>query len=180
MANPPLKTKANYHRLASVMTGGKDLAILRRFDELSILSLLSLQAEILHLESQYNRQCERDGVSNDASEAEYSTYFRALHKSREANGEQIRLLDEIQLKVSAYSWSTMFPFRLLSKINNVGLLTEQTFTRQSATPRYNKLMYVFAHLGSTADPTRNSPPTLKGRSSRKVRARDVEGLAQRC
>jgi len=103
MANPPLRTKSNYHRLASLMTNGRDLAIFRRFDDLNISSLLSLQAEIMHLESEYNRRCDQDSGSSDAAEAEYSTYFRSLHRSRDTNGEQIQLLDTLQTKLSSYS-----------------------------------------------------------------------------
>ncbi|KAK4144941.1 uncharacterized protein C8A04DRAFT_11026 [Dichotomopilus funicola] len=62
MANPiPLKSQANYHRLSSLMRNGPDLAIFRRFGELNLMSLLSLQAEILQLESDYLSQLSRIG-----------------------------------------------------------------------------------------------------------------------
>ncbi|KAM6513640.1 hypothetical protein FALCPG4_016022 [Fusarium falciforme] len=102
MTSLAFKRGNNYHRLAGLMEKGKDLAIFRRFDELNIMNLLSMQAEILHLESQYNRQCDQDSRSNDHSEAEYSTYFRSLHQSRDSGGEQAGLLDALQTKLSAY------------------------------------------------------------------------------
>jgi len=42
-----------YPRLADLMGKEKDIAIFRRFDDLNILSLLSLQAEIVQLEKEF-------------------------------------------------------------------------------------------------------------------------------
>ncbi|KAH7121756.1 hypothetical protein B0J13DRAFT_628896 [Dactylonectria estremocensis] len=102
MTSPAYKKGRNYHRLVGLIGKGKDLAIFRRFDELNMMTLLSTQAEILHLESQYNRQCDQDSRSSNQSEAEYSTYFRSLHQSRDSGGEQARLLDALQIKLGVY------------------------------------------------------------------------------
>ena len=85
------------------MTNGPDLAIFRRFGELNMTALFSLQAEILQLESDYRRQCDLDSKSGHTSEAEYATYFHSLHRSKSVNGDQIRLLDALQVKLAAYS-----------------------------------------------------------------------------
>ncbi|KAH7121593.1 hypothetical protein EDB81DRAFT_861508 [Dactylonectria macrodidyma] len=102
MTRAAFQKGGNYHRLVGLMGQGKDLAIFRRFDHLNMMTLLSMQAEILHLESQYNRQCDQDSRSRNESEAEYSTYFRSLHQSRESDGEQVRLLDALQAKLGTY------------------------------------------------------------------------------
>ncbi|KAH6630608.1 hypothetical protein B0J18DRAFT_421686 [Chaetomium sp. MPI-SDFR-AT-0129] len=118
MANMiPLKSQANYHRLSSLMKNGSDLAIFRRFGELNMMSLLSLQAEILQLESDYRHHCELDNQSTNKSEAEYAMYFRSLHESRCTSGEQIRLLDALQVKLAAYN-SLLLQVAQLSRIDS--------------------------------------------------------------
>ncbi|KAK4038339.1 hypothetical protein C8A01DRAFT_17571 [Parachaetomium inaequale] len=46
---PPEYKPQNYHRLAEIMSKDKNFAIFRRFDELNMLHLMALQAEILEL-----------------------------------------------------------------------------------------------------------------------------------
>ncbi len=106
MANLTLNKQRNYHRLASLMVNDQDLAIFRRFDKLNMISLLSMQAEILHLEGEYLRQCEDDNSAGDGRRQNYSIDFHSLRKSKDSvgtEGEQYRLLNNLQTKLSAYS-----------------------------------------------------------------------------
>ncbi|KXX80329.1 hypothetical protein MMYC01_204684 [Madurella mycetomatis] len=50
----------SYPRLATLMGKEKDIAIFRRFDDLNILCLLSLQAEIVQLEKEFRIDCVAD------------------------------------------------------------------------------------------------------------------------
>jgi hypothetical protein len=51
MEDPP---PSMYVRLARMMSGDKNLAIFRHFDDVNIFCLLSLQAQILHLQKEYH------------------------------------------------------------------------------------------------------------------------------
>lgn len=107
----PIRKGANYHRLADLMDKGKDLAIFRRFDDLNIMCLLSMQAKLRSLEKQYRDRCEEDDEPNTGDAMPFSTYFKSLHATRESGSMQIRLLDEIQAKLAAYSssWPLYMP-----------------------------------------------------------------------
>jgi len=92
-----------YHRLAGIMARDKSMAIFRRFDDLTMLNLLSLQAEIVDLQKHFRLQCELDENSIVGIEKEYSQYFLKLHKS---DGDQLRKLREIGEKIQKYSESS--------------------------------------------------------------------------
>jgi len=113
--DPEMNTQANavpmaavaykpqgYHRLASIMARDKSMAIFRRFDDLTMLNLLSLQAEIVDLQKHLQLQCELDDTSRVGDEKEYSQYFLKLHKS---DGDQLRKLRVIGEKIQKYSKS---------------------------------------------------------------------------
>ncbi len=92
-----------YPRLAGIMTRDKSTAIFRRFDDLTLLNLLSLQAEIVDLQKHFRLQCELDDNSKVGNEKEYSQYFLKLHNS---DGDQLRKLREIGEKIQKYSESS--------------------------------------------------------------------------
>ncbi|RDL37957.1 uncharacterized protein BP5553_05390 [Venustampulla echinocandica] len=108
VANPSvLKTMpykpSGYHRLASVMSQDANIAIFRRFQELNMLRLLSLQAEIFDLQGHFQFQCQSDDSSNDPLEVQYSRYFLELRKSgKSASGHQWQMLTELGIKLDEY------------------------------------------------------------------------------
>ena len=100
-----------YHRLASLMSNDKDVAIFHRFDDLNILSLLALQAEIIDLEKDLRRECRiEDMMSNGPDPVYYSENFKL---SREGNSEQYRKLTDIRNRLKEYSWLWLVPKRPL-------------------------------------------------------------------
>lgn len=96
----PTYMPQGYHRLAGIMSRDKSIAIFRRFDDVSMLYLLSLQAEIVELKKQFSLQCELDDSSRVGNEKEFSQYFLSLHTSK---GNQFRSLRKIGDKVQKYS-----------------------------------------------------------------------------
>jgi hypothetical protein len=83
------------------MMGKSDnLAIFRRFNDLNMLSLLDLQAEIQSLREQLYTQCEEDSSQG----REFSTSMKKLRESRQTkNSEQYELLLKIRARMKEYS-----------------------------------------------------------------------------
>ena len=82
------------------MSDDKDIAIFRRFDDLNLLSLLSLQAEILELRQSLRRTCLLDDVHGDEKENQYSRNFKL---SRDNNSEQYKSIENLRHKLKDYS-----------------------------------------------------------------------------
>lgn len=82
-----------------------DNAILRRFDELNLLHLLRLQAELQDMENTLGKIREEDEESRDVIRVSYVKDFRAMRDGKEDGGdsEQYGLLVEIGTKLQAYS-----------------------------------------------------------------------------
>ncbi|TEA19946.1 hypothetical protein C8034_v004271 [Colletotrichum sidae] len=100
-----------YARLANLMAKEKDVAIFRRFDNLNLLSLLSLQAEIVQLEVELRiamRADEDFGGSSTASpqvsghHVDTSVYSGNFRLSRQADSRQYQILDKIRGKLKDY------------------------------------------------------------------------------
>ena len=89
-----------YHKLAALMSDDKDIAIFRRFDDLNLLSLLSLQAEILELRQSLRRTCLLDDTHGQENEKNYSSNFKL---SRNNNSEQYKRIEVIRQKLKDYS-----------------------------------------------------------------------------
>lgn len=87
-----------YHRLATLMSKDHNIAIFRRFDEINMLNLLSLQAEIFDLQNHFGLRCTIDDMSNDANREEYSKYFLKLHQSKGTENGQYQMLLELRKK----------------------------------------------------------------------------------
>jgi len=67
------------------MSRDKNFAIFRRFDDLNMLHLLALQAEIVELREVFRDQCHRDDeacLGSGQPEILYSKYFHALRESK--------------------------------------------------------------------------------------------------
>jgi len=80
-----------------------EMAIFRRFGDLNMLRLLSLQAELLDLQLRFRQATAGDEISSEKAR-EYSTSFVAMLDHPEAERpEQWRLLVDIRKKVDEYS-----------------------------------------------------------------------------
>ena len=106
-----------YFKLASLMSREKDVAIFRRFDDLNILSLLELQAEIVDLEKDLRRQRRADETMGNGAQQQPpgqpdpSYYSGNFKLSRESNSGQYSKLKSIREKLKEYSWSWLVPVR---------------------------------------------------------------------
>jgi hypothetical protein len=73
--NDPREYKPwNYHPLAEIMSRDNNFAIFRRFDDLNMLHLLALQAEILELRELFRGQCRRDDQGSPESSRQHLMY----------------------------------------------------------------------------------------------------------
>ena len=83
-----------------MMSDDKDIAIFRRFDDLNLLSLLSLQAEILELRQSLHRTCLLDDTHGEEDEKTYSSNFKL---SRANSSEQYKSIEALRHKMKDYS-----------------------------------------------------------------------------
>jgi hypothetical protein len=82
------------------MGRSSDLAIFRRFSDLNMLSLLSLQAELVDLRADFYNICDDDERGGE----EFSRSFSKLLESKDAdNNFQHEKLVEIRAKLADYS-----------------------------------------------------------------------------
>lgn len=98
-ADPTSHKPRGYPKIASFMSSDVDVAIFHRFRDLTLLSLLSLQAEIIQLQKQFRRTCIADDICGDEHEQLFS---RSFSLSMEQNSEQHRQLQAIRLKLREY------------------------------------------------------------------------------
>lgn len=92
-----------YHRLAALMGKSRQMCIFRRFGKLTMLNLLSLQAELMKLEDQLRRWREEDDKSSDPDERKYSSYFHGLQMSeKKTNNRQWKTLMATRKKLQEY------------------------------------------------------------------------------
>jgi hypothetical protein len=110
-----------YPRLAGLMANSTNLMIFRRFNNLNIFNLLSLQAELVDLEEQLKDRWEDDDTSPDESEQQHSNFFKLLREPTDTqeNKEQWKLLLKIREVLSKYSMTKK------SCIKNIWKLTAQ-------------------------------------------------------
>ena len=100
-AQPSQNRLSGYHKLASLMGHHTDgLRIFRRFGRLNMLSLLSLQAELNDLESEFDDICQ-----DDLDEGlQFHKGFSALSASKGTlNSFQYDKLVQIRDKLEVYS-----------------------------------------------------------------------------
>jgi len=81
------------------MSNDKDTSICRRFDDLNLLSLLSLNAEILELRQSLRRTCLLDDIHEQEDEKKYSSNFKL---SRDNNSEQYKSIEVLRHKLKDY------------------------------------------------------------------------------
>jgi hypothetical protein len=115
-----------YHRLAEIMSKEKNLGIFRRFDEINMIQLMALQAEIVELQYRFEAKCRRDdadnlpyskcfhdlriaGLSNNANDAELKSQTSAERDSEQTSSthahSQYSLLQDLRAKLEQYSAS---------------------------------------------------------------------------
>ncbi|RYP34895.1 hypothetical protein DL767_004071 [Monosporascus sp. MG133] len=95
-------SQEGYVKLAGLMGNIRDIAIFRRFDQMNILSLLSLQAEIIELESSFFRASHLDniGTDEDPNCKKYSKNFRL---SKDNHSDQYARLKELRKLLLEYN-----------------------------------------------------------------------------
>ena len=89
-----------YYKLAHLMDAYPEVAIFRRFRSLTMLSLLSLQSEIVDLEGQLYDTAAEDDASNDADVAAWSSDFYA--QRRAPNCLQHGMISQLREKLLQY------------------------------------------------------------------------------
>ena len=108
------QTIEGYPQIAQFMSEHKELGILRRFGELNMLTLLHLQAELMHLEEAYSRLSETDEKSS--SRAYRSRDWWSLTQlDCNGNREQWDLLLQIRETLDKYSKPNSF-FSIMNSI----------------------------------------------------------------
>jgi hypothetical protein len=104
-ANPmPTPVPRGYHKLASLMSADGETAIFRRFSRLNMLVLMSLQAELMDLEDEFEQTCLEDEQVSDGDERKkFSVDFKALKAAKAPNDLQYKNLIKIKDKLGEYS-----------------------------------------------------------------------------
>ena len=93
-----------YPKLAKLMGTHHETAIFRRFGELNMLNLLSLQAELTDLEIQLQSIRNEDEVSDDPVRSLYAIDFHEMSKQGdERDDQQWQMLLRIREKLQEYS-----------------------------------------------------------------------------
>lgn len=92
-----------YPALAWLMGSKPDQAIFRTFNELTILNLLRLQAELQDMERQLQVTRQEDITSGDADREAYAKDFRTMRDNKDdGDSEQYDQLVEIGKKLQEY------------------------------------------------------------------------------
>ena len=93
-----------YHKLASLMSADDETAIFRRFSRLNMLVLMSLQAELMDLEDEFEQTCiEDEQVPDSNGRKKFSVDFKALKAAKAPDDLQWKALIKIKNKLREYS-----------------------------------------------------------------------------
>lgn len=107
---PSTYKPTGYHRLAQLMGCSSDIAIFRRFSDLNMLCLMSLQAELMDLREEFCSICEDD----EKEAAGFSQSFSHLRESKDSpNNFQYHKLEQIKSKLKEYSMRFITSDKLL-------------------------------------------------------------------
>ncbi|KAI0116268.1 hypothetical protein GGR51DRAFT_500833 [Nemania sp. FL0031] len=131
---------SGYHRLANIMYQDQNLAIFRRFQEINILQLMSLQAEILDLNTWFQHRRSEDETTHPA----YSCSFRELRQSQ---------LHQNSVLSSARSSDTNLPLRErdISSLSQYELL----LSLREKMSEYNALLLQVSQLSQKPNPDKS-------------------------
>ncbi|KAJ5783188.1 hypothetical protein N7457_004962 [Penicillium paradoxum] len=91
-----------YHRLANVMSKDAGFAIFRNFNEINIINLLSLQAEINDLRNKFEFLHRLDDASSNTTRQQFSKRLLLLQRSKGDEGQQHDLLLQLRKKMKDY------------------------------------------------------------------------------
>ena len=95
---------ASYNKLAALMGDHQELAIFRRFQRLNVKSLLCMQAEILHLESELGILEMEDERSEDKTRSKlHQSVFNVKASCGSESDVQWRKILEVREKLEQYS-----------------------------------------------------------------------------
>jgi len=84
------------------MSPRREAAFPRKFNDLNVLRLLGMQAELIDLEAQYNDTSGDDGKSSDPDRSFYTRSFKQLNSLETPHK---KLFDDIRIKAGDYSKS---------------------------------------------------------------------------
>jgi len=103
---PPLEG-ADYPKLAQLMYRVPELSIFRTFREVTLLNLLSLQAELSEIVEEYDASYNADSIGNEEEPTTYerqvlSKSFRKLRESDRTQSTQYEALKNIGFKLNEY------------------------------------------------------------------------------
>ena len=91
-----------YPKLARMLSIFPEAAVFRRFGNLGMLNLLSLQAELIDIETRLGDTWEDDDTSSVSEVREYTSDFYRLHRSKQPFDDQLELLNESRQKLGRY------------------------------------------------------------------------------
>jgi hypothetical protein len=77
----PRPAKRGYHKLALFMSSQEDMAMFRRFTKLNMLNLMSLQAELMELETEFSAIWDSDEMSTQNHS--FSLNFKLIRGERQ-------------------------------------------------------------------------------------------------
>lgn len=94
--------KDGYSLLAELMSNVPELSILRSFNELHLLNLFRIQAELQELESDLETIHEIDGAATQEEIRNFVRNFALMRESKEEDSRQYNKLIEISAKLEEY------------------------------------------------------------------------------
>lgn len=90
-----------YPQIAHLMSNHEEFAILRKFEKLSMLNLLHMQAELMYLEEKYHAIAADDEKRSDIS-FRSRDWWSLTRADCEGKSEQWNVLLEIRVKLDEY------------------------------------------------------------------------------
>jgi hypothetical protein len=96
---------ADYDRLTGLVGSHREMFIFRRFLTLNARNLLSLQAELVNLETELKAIALEDKRSNDEDRMHYSCSFDRLKKSEKVDGKNYQRQKELEVRRALKKYS---------------------------------------------------------------------------
>ena len=91
-----------YPKLSNLLGHYPEAAVFRRFGALGMINLLSLQAELISLETELRELWQEDDESSISDVRNYTSDFYRLRRSKAPNDDQLKLLNESRQKLEQY------------------------------------------------------------------------------
>ncbi|KAI0450730.1 hypothetical protein F5B21DRAFT_489794 [Xylaria acuta] len=137
---------SGYHRLANIMQQDENFAIFRRFQEINVLQLMSLQAEILDLQTWFQHRRSED----DTEHPTYSGSFQELRQSqsRHIPAPSSARSSDTNLPLHEHSISSLSQYELLLRL-------------RKKMSEYNALLLQVSQLSQAPNPNRSQLKELQ-------------------